>query len=134
MPSVTVIPTPARAAARTTGPASEEDIFPLTPHWPIARERTDRKIRHPMQSGEFFIRSQGTDLETFNLEGSATGDEIKTLVDFYEDHALIGCLFRDAGFSTARDVRVQFASPPAVNEQFFNNFNWSVRLVATRRV
>ncbi len=134
MASVTVIPTPARAAGRTTGPASAEDLFPLTPQWPIERRRVDRKIRHRMQSGEFFIRSQGTDLETFDIEGSAVGDEIKTLVDFYEDHALLGCLFRDAGFSKARDVAVQFAAPPTVREQFFNHFNWAVRLVKTRIV
>ena len=132
MANVTVVPSPARAGARTTGPASVTDLFPLTPNWPINRERIDRKVRLQMDSGEWFIRSKGEDFRVFELEGRATSSEVETLMAFYEDHAKIGCRFRDAGFTNARDVRVQFASTPAVNEVFFNNFSWSVRLVATR--
>ena len=132
MADVTVVPSPARAGTRTSGPASGTDLFPLTPNWPIHRERIDRKVRLQMDSGEWFIRSKGDDLRVFELEGRATSSEIETLLGFYEDHAKIGCRFRDAGFTRSRDVRVQFASTPAVNEAFFNHFSWNARLVETR--
>ena len=131
MASITFKPAPAIEAGQTRGPASLTDLFPLTPFFPIGGSAVDRKQRFPTQSGKWFVRSQGDDLGVYQIEGRATSEEIKTLLDFYEDHALIGCTFRDATFNPAVDRRVQFSARPRYSLVAFEFIPWSARLVET---
>ena len=119
------------APAPSAGPASGEDRFPLTPRYPLRVSRIDRKQRVRVASGQVFVRSEGDDLEVFELEGLATSAQMRTLLDFYEAHARVGCTFRDATFDPARHHRVQFAARPRYEVALFQSFVWSVQLVVT---
>ena len=111
--------------------ASSADLFPLDPFYPIGESSVSRKVRLQVESGNQFIRAQGTDLTRWELTGRCSAAERKTLLLFYELHAVCGCTFRDADYSPAEDHVVQFEERPEIQRAEYEDFVWKCTLVET---
>jgi hypothetical protein len=107
------------------------DLFPLDPYYPVEESAVDRKVRLLMESGKQHIRSKGTDLGVWELGGICTAAVRKTLIEFYELHATIGCTFKDRNYDPAEDHVVQFSARPSFQWVGYNLFRWSAQLVET---
>lgn len=107
------------------------DIFPLTPNYPLERRLVDRKVRVRMESGKQYVRSRGTDLNSFELVGLGTSADKTTLHNFYEQQAKDVFTFQDKSFSPQVDRVVVFAAPPEWEETVFEAFHWRCTLIET---
>jgi len=106
------------------------DLFPLTPWYPVDEpEAIDMKERLQVDSGKWFIASNGTDLGVWELTGECTYAERKTLIEFYENHACCGCTFRDPRYSPAEDHIVQLAARPTFSQPMNARVIWKAKLV-----
>jgi len=113
---------------------SSADAFPLTPFYPVGETSVSRKVRLQLESGKQYVRAKGTDLTVWELTGRCSGAERKTLLDFYELHAVCGCTFSDAEYTPAEDHIVQFQAKPEIQRAGYENFVWKCSLTETTTV
>jgi hypothetical protein len=95
-----------------------EDLFPLTPSYPVGRQLYDRKVRVEMPDGDIKVRSRGADPQLLELTGLGTIDDQTTLQEFYEAQATDIFTFTDNSFAIPRSVVVRFTAPPEWEESF----------------